>query len=592
MTSYFNFTGGQNSNVSPFLTPQDSVVLLRNTRCDIILGALIKDLGFSMMTAEIPTTKPATGLGVYKSYAGTSTSIKILATTSNIAASALTLYAYSGTAWTNISLAAAWDSFQAANVEMANFIGYQFFVGGTAGAFLPVGSLTSTTFSTATNVTGMPQARDIVRYRDRLYVTNCRLSSTNYPFRTHFSSIPSAGAITWTATDFFDTDHGEETVAIESNFDKLFIFTNTNTYFYDQSQLKKAWDIGTPARRTVVADGVNLIWTNQYGVWVSVNGGFPQNIGGPILDYILNAARSSSADPSTWSAAIVNETYYLYLDYTYDNDFSYTNGLLCAFHFPTGTWRIGDWNNKYSMIAQGIDFYSDTNNTQFLMAAHNTYGKILRKSEFNDVSPTTSDIGATYYGDSTTQFDVTNPAGATFRYTYDGTGTDPGITATTFPTSSTIGIFSPNFNAANTGNFTVTASGANYFEVTNAAGVIESDKTLSTGVLYKQFAVGITSEIIFPPLKLGTYGEQVKIDKIIAYSENTTGMTLYYRILTKENRVWSAFKSLGDIQKYVNTFDTQTMEGNLIQLKICHVGTDTPFQFYGFEIELAQGTVD
>lgn len=82
---------------------------------------------------------------------------------------------------------------------------------------------------------------------------------------------------------------------------------------------------------------------------------------------------------------------------------------------------------------------------------------------------------------STTRFDITNPAGTTFRYTFDGTGTDPGYSATFPNVGDTVVIAGQNFNAGNNGTFLVTASGANYFEVTNAGGVAENDKTIGTG---------------------------------------------------------------------------------------------------------------
>jgi len=84
-------------------------------------------------------------------------------------------------------------------------------------------------------------------------------------------------------------------------------------------------------------------------------------------------------------------------------------------------------------------------------------------------------------GDNTTQFDITNPAGTTFRYTYDGNGTDPGISAASMPVGTIVQILSPNFNDANNGTFVVTGSGTNYFEVTNASGVAQSNKTIGTG---------------------------------------------------------------------------------------------------------------
>lgn len=86
-------------------------------------------------------------------------------------------------------------------------------------------------------------------------------------------------------------------------------------------------------------------------------------------------------------------------------------------------------------------------------------------------------------GDSTTQFDITNPAGTTFRYTWDSTGTDPVINTTTFPTGYKVNIRAINFVAANRGSFTITGSGSNYFEITNASGSVESNKTIGSGYI-------------------------------------------------------------------------------------------------------------
>lgn len=105
----------------------------------------------------------------------------------------------------------------------------------------------------------------------------------------------------------------------------------------------------------------------------------------------------------------------------------------------------------------------------------------LDDSFFNKVVPIIRTYSTTgRVGDSTTRFDITNPSGTTFRYTFDGTGTNPTINSTTFPTGAFVNINSGNFNAANNGLFTITASDTNYFEVTNASGVAENDKTLGT----------------------------------------------------------------------------------------------------------------
>lgn len=90
-------------------------------------------------------------------------------------------------------------------------------------------------------------------------------------------------------------------------------------------------------------------------------------------------------------------------------------------------------------------------------------------------------------GSTTTQFDISNPSGTTFRYTYDSTGTDPVISAATVPIGSYILLGAQNFAAANNGLFVVTGQGTNYFEVTNAAGVVESNKTIGSGYIYAKF---------------------------------------------------------------------------------------------------------
>lgn len=90
-------------------------------------------------------------------------------------------------------------------------------------------------------------------------------------------------------------------------------------------------------------------------------------------------------------------------------------------------------------------------------------------------------------GDGTTQFDISNPSGTTFRYTFDGTGTSPNIAPNSVSIGSYILVNGGNFNAANNGLFVVTGVGVDYFEVTNASGVVELNKTIDTGYIYIEF---------------------------------------------------------------------------------------------------------
>jgi hypothetical protein len=92
-----------------------------------------------------------------------------------------------------------------------------------------------------------------------------------------------------------------------------------------------------------------------------------------------------------------------------------------------------------------------------------------------------TDVGVEIGTSSTTGFNITNPTGSTFRYTYNGTGTNPNINATTIPVGTLLDINGRNFNPANNGVFLVTASGANYFEITNHLGVAENNVFISAG---------------------------------------------------------------------------------------------------------------
>lgn len=88
-------------------------------------------------------------------------------------------------------------------------------------------------------------------------------------------------------------------------------------------------------------------------------------------------------------------------------------------------------------------------------------------------------------GSATTRFDITNPAGTTFRYTWDGTGTDPVINSGTFPIGTVVDLQGSAFAAGNKGIFTTTGVGTDWIEITNASGVAENDKVIGTGFITK-----------------------------------------------------------------------------------------------------------
>lgn len=351
MKTPFDFVShidGVYSDVPPILVPETAFYAASNIVTNYEIGAVRKRPGYTRVgTGDLQSGKNITGLYNFRQ----SSSVQKMFATINDSGDSDTQLFYNSSlagAWTEITDAeTAWAGVADCNVEMQGFIGYCFFVGydPNTGDFLPVASVTGTTFSTSTNVTSMPQGKYIKRYRDRLYVANCKESGSLYPYRVYFSSIPSAGAITWTvATDFIDVDYSEEITGIEEHWDKLVVLTEYSLYFYDQDTKKKISENGCSNHRNIKKAGDYLIWANQDGVWMS-SGGRPINVAGRVIGFIRGVDMTNSF------AEVVGERYYLYVGNVTVNGLSYTNTVL-VFNIPSQTWDVFELYNDMTIFAK------------------------------------------------------------------------------------------------------------------------------------------------------------------------------------------------------------------------------------------------
>jgi len=343
------------------------------------LGVLKKDLGYSQIGAVLQADKEITGLHNFRQTASTQ---KMLATIDDSTSDDTQLFYSTGGAWTEITAAeTAWANKAGINVEMEDLITYCFFVGyGATDGFLPVGSLTGTTFSATTNVTNMPGAKFIKRYRDRLYIANCDITGTTYPYRVYYSSVPSGGTISWTvATDFFDVDYSEEIKGLSQNWDRLIVFTEYSAYMYDQIQKKKVWDTGCSNHRTIKTHSAYMIWGDKDNVWMSTSGR-PVPIGNNILELLRNST------PTSWFAEIVDREYHLYLGSTSANGITYSN-CVAIYNIQTNMWR---WRELYDDISIMAKFYSSGQDFLWYGCAD---GEVMKKSKYTDATPVYADDG-------------------------------------------------------------------------------------------------------------------------------------------------------------------------------------------------------
>jgi hypothetical protein len=381
---YQSFIKGAYTDVGIMSVPSDpqtgcGLYIADNVNTSYKMGSILKRVGYENIGEALQANKPITGLHNFRQSAATQ---KMLATVNNAGDTATQLLYSTGGAWTAIGAAAtAWDTYEDTKVEMEDFIGYCFMVcyDATDNVWLPNATLTGTTFGT-TNTTSMPQAKYIKRYRDRLYVANCYETSAR-PYRVYFSSVPSAGTITWTvATDYIDVDYSEGITGIGENFDRLMVFTEYSCYFYNQSEWRKVFDVGCSAHRTIKNLGGNTLWANRDGVFMS-NGGRPENIAGRVIDFIRYANMTNAF------AEVVDEEYHLYLGAVTVNGVSYSN-LALIFNLATQSWR---WHEYYDSLTVFGKFYSAGEDYLYMGASD---GDVHRLGKYTDTTLLVTDDGA------------------------------------------------------------------------------------------------------------------------------------------------------------------------------------------------------
>lgn len=146
----------------------------------------------------------------------------------------------------------------------------------------------------------------------------------------------------------------------------------------------------------------------------------------------------------------------------------YANGQL-KYNNTTDGWQNVTGDLVFEVLEGNGSQVVRTNNSGEIEGLQKAPGQVIYSTP-----------GASIGGDSTTRFDITNTTGSIYRYTFDGTGTNPNITSSNPAIGTAIAINGINFNASNNGAFLVVNSGTNFFEVYNPAGVAENDKTLGT----------------------------------------------------------------------------------------------------------------
>lgn len=378
---FLEFTRGLISQSSPLLVPKNALQMMSNADVTYSPGKMLKRPGYIIVGSALESGSfDITGLFNFRQ---SGQSGKMMATVNDSTDDDTQLFYSTGGAWTEVTAAeTAWANKADINVEMESFIDHCFMVGyGDTDGFIDSASFTGTTFSTSANVTNMPKAKYIKRYRDRLYVGNCN-NGSDEPFRIYFSSVPSSGSISWTtASDFIDVDFGDEITGMANAWDRLIIMNRYSGFIYDQTSLKKLFDIGCSNNRTLRTYSQFLFWANSDGVWMSTGGGRPENISGPVIDFIRNTNMDNTF------AEIVDEEYWINLGTSVTvNGIDYTNVTL-IYNIPSKSWRLYEHDNLFTIYARFLDSGDD------FMWMGTVDGKVKKHGKFHDSTLLKDDDG-------------------------------------------------------------------------------------------------------------------------------------------------------------------------------------------------------
>lgn len=271
-----DFSGGMNAKASPLVLRDREAELIVNYTLDRV-GGLTKRLGNAAFGNQPVAGTRVNGLYNFDNSGGQ----KQLMVANNSAGTNGVLYSYESGTWTAriTNLTASRGS------RFATFVGNVFHVNGVAADWQS--STNGTSWSTTVN---LPASRftalDIAVFEDRVYASKVSTS------RVYFSSLPSAGAITWdTTNDWFDVnpDDGDQVTALENNGNRLLIFKNRALYRWTFGQVEpdRIIGVGTSAAETVKTNfdlGITF-FANQYGVY-AYTGGRPKCVSRKIQKYI------------------------------------------------------------------------------------------------------------------------------------------------------------------------------------------------------------------------------------------------------------------------------------------------------------------
>ncbi len=248
--TYNSFDGGMQEFTSPLVTAYNESPFVSNM--DVRRpGILSKTLGYSEVGSGT-ASGVGKGIGVFDQEDGTHTLLKLHKTQ---------LSKWTGATWSGVV-----SGFTDNTTDKAEFVNA--FLDSDERIYIATGFNDPITFwdgSASGTVSGI-YAKHATYFNDQLYLGNVKYNSTEYPYRTIFST--ELTDIFNTTTNFFD-NIGEPITAMTTYAGNVCYFTENKLSLYDGYSLTQVpGNYGTTSARSVQVSEGRLLWYNRGGVYM------------------------------------------------------------------------------------------------------------------------------------------------------------------------------------------------------------------------------------------------------------------------------------------------------------------------------------
>lgn len=358
------------------LMPNTQFRLQLNMDTDII-GTPKRRNGYSQLGTLQVSGASVSLLGLFQHVSTTSANSELVSFANNSGGTTAEAYYLNGSnVWTNKALGFTINT----KIRTVTFLDYLFAVNGTDAPKSWTGA-TGASWGT-TNLTSAPTGALIETYRQQIYIGS---ESTD---QVNFSSIPSAGAVTWSASDNFilNPNDGTHLSALKRYGTELILHKTGKAgsfmYRYNAHSTDPDPIIGYgAASQEAVANTAGVHWFydayhhNAYGY----SGGYPQLISKPVRSWFKAVPTSSQSAVCT---SYDDDHVEWFLGNVTVSNIPFTN-VSARYTISTQSWCVRSYANAFKIFSS-----YDDGTTQYMLGGTST-GYVAKMETGNDDMGTT-----------------------------------------------------------------------------------------------------------------------------------------------------------------------------------------------------------